>query len=223
MYLEVNSSSEENVINSFRNIARTLLSDYKLLVNDKHYRFLDLEFYYYAESDFEDVYAHKHHHQLKNGKWYAHGSGIDITFGDGKNHGGILVRAIGEIDKDATKEKFFIKNEIQGPLNVKTEILSELNGVFDEAPNVFCLYDISKDKQGALMIEPEYIIETNRIGLNSANDLSDDLKFFNGKFRFVIFPHLKLKAKTLIAKDMQKQFPDLSADAINKFFGSKFL
>ncbi|WP_354360220.1 hypothetical protein [Pedobacter sp. UYP30] len=223
MYLEINSSTEGTVVNSFREIARKLFNDYKLLVNHTHYRLLDLEFYFYAKDKFEDIYAHKHERQLENGKWYSHGSGMDLTFGDSNNHGGILIRAIAEISNDAPKDKFFVKNEIHGPLNVKTEIFSKLNGAFDETPNIFFLADISRDKQGALMPEQEYVIETNRIGLNEANDISADSKFHKGKFRFVIFPHLKLKDKTKIAKDMIKQYPELSTDDVNKLFGSKFL
>ena len=223
MNLEINTSSEETIIASFKAIATKLFTDYKLIVNDKQYRFLDLEFYYHADKDFEDIYAHKHPHQLENSKWYSHGSGMDITFGNNKNHGGILIRAIAEIDKDFKKENYFIKNEIHGPLNVKTEILSGFRKVFDQTPNTFFLVDISRDRHGASMIEPENIIATERIGLTESKDLTEGSKFFKGKFRFVIFPHLKLKNKTKIAEGMMKQFPDLSIDDINKKFGSKFL
>ena len=223
MNLEINTSNEETVIASFKAIATKLFTDYKLIVNDKQYRFLDLEFYYHADGDFEDMYAHKHPHQLENSKWYSHGSGMDITFGNKKNHGGILIRAIAEIDNEMPKEKYFIKNEIHGPLTVKTEILSNFHNVFDPTPNTFFLADISRERLGALMIKPENIIATERIGLNESKDLTEGSKFFNGKYRFVIFPHLKLKNKTKIAEGMIEQFPNLSIDDINKLFGSKFL
>lgn len=223
MYLEIDFTNEETVVDSFRTIAKALFSDYVLIVNETRYRLLDLEFYCYAENQFEDPYAHKHNHQLTNGKWYSHGSGLDITFGNGIDHGGILIRAIAEIDKAASKGNLFLKKEVHGPLNVKTEILSNLNGAFSEALNTFYLADISKDKQGALMIEPNYVIETIRIGLNGKNDLSENQKFYKGNFRYVIFPHLKLKNKTQLAIDMKRQFEEMSNEEINKIFGSKFL
>lgn len=231
MYLEINSTNEETVINSFRDIAKKLFNDFKIIVNDTYYRLLDIEFYFYADGVFEDIYAHKHAHQLQNGKWYAHGSGLDITFGnETTNYGGILIRAIAEINKNAAKEDFFIKREINGqlceihgPLNVKTEIFSKFNDAFNTEPFNFCLADISKDRQGALMFEPTYIIETERIGLNVSKDVSEGARFFNGKFRFVIFPHLKLKEKTKIAHHMKEQFTSLNIAEINKILGSKFL
>ncbi|TDG37119.1 hypothetical protein EZJ43_03090 [Pedobacter changchengzhani] len=225
MYLEINSSTEETIIDSFRQLAIKLFNDYKLIVNDYHYRLLDLEFYYYAKDKFEDIYAHKHSHQLQNGKWYSHGSGMDITFGDGKNYGGILVRAMAEITKDASKDEYFIntENQFHGPLKVKTEIFSKLNGAFDSTPNNFFLANISRDRHGALMPEANHVIEANRIHLNEVKDTSLDSKFHQGKFRFVIFPHLKLAEKTQIAEDMQRQFPHLTTADINKLFGSKFL
>jgi hypothetical protein len=129
-------------------------------VNESFYRLIDLEFYYYAESVHEDVYAHQHETQLESGKWYFHGSGIDITFGNGKHFSGILIRAIAKISSKGQKSNYFIEKEIHGPLNVKTEICRNLHGVFDDEPNTFRLLDISRDKQGALMIEPLHIINT---------------------------------------------------------------
>jgi hypothetical protein len=219
--LEINCTSVETIDKSIDNIAEELFRNYKLQVNESFYRLIDIEFYYYAEGVHEDIYAHQHAAQLDSGKWYFHGSGIDITFGNGKNFGGILIRAIAKVSVEGQKEKYFIEKEIHGPLNVKTEICRNLNGVFDNVPNLLRLVDISFDKQGALMIEPKHVITTRRIGLNADKEAVD--VFFSKKHRFVIFPTLKLRDKTRIALDMKAKYPSMEDAEINKELGSKFL
>lgn len=158
------------------------------------------------------------------GKWYFHGSGIDITFGNGKSYGGILIRGIAKIscNGDSSPTRNCIQKEIHGPLNVKTEIFSSLNGAFERRANFFHLEDISMERMGAGMVVPPYIVKTNRIGLNPSKD-NQEQSFCNGKYRYVIFPYLKLKNKTQIALDMQKQFPEMPTAEINRELGSKFL
>ncbi|HTE27221.1 hypothetical protein [Flavitalea sp.] len=220
--LEINSQTRKTVEDSFERIAGALLSDYQLLVNDSVYRLIDIEFYYFAQDQFNDSYAHKHEAQLRSGKWYFHGSGIDLTIGNGINYGGILIRAMAEVSPHAPAAKYFILKEIHGPLKVKTEISSKLHGAFEAFPNHFHFNNISDDKIKAGMKDAEFIIKTKRIGLNAEND-SQPESFYNSKYRFVIFPSLKLKDKTTIARDMQEQFPGMSIFEINKALGSKFL
>lgn len=220
---EIDSSSSESIKESFNKVAEKIFNDIQLEVNDNYYRVLDIEFYYFAPLVFEDIYAHQHQEQLKMGNWYFHGSGIDITFGNGKNYGGILIRAIAKLSGDISRDENFIEKEIHGPLNVKTEIGSKLHDVFNQTPNIFQLHDVSRDRMPPLMKMPTHIIRTSRIGLNETKDITTQKEYFNGKFRFVIFPHLKLKDKTQISKDMQAQYPELTVEEINKLLGSKFL
>ena len=58
------------------------------------YRIGEIEFYYYDEENHPDIFCHIAEPQKTKGCWYIHQSGMDITFGDGKNFGGILIRAI---------------------------------------------------------------------------------------------------------------------------------
>ena len=221
--LEVNHSSLESIIESFDRIAKELFTNYKLIVNESEYRLIDIEFYYYDDKVFKDVYAHKHAYQLQSGKWYFHGSGVDIAIGNGKNFGGILIRGIAMISPKGNIDNYSIEDEIQGSLKVVTEIGSSFYGVFQDKPNSFGIHNIENDRMGALMKEPPHIIKTKRIGLNADKDETEGEVFYNGKFRYVIFPHLKLKDKTQIARDMQQQYPELTVDQINKALGSKFL
>lgn len=221
-FLEIDIRTRETVESSFERVANLLFTDYILVVNHDYYRLLDIEFYYYAVGTFEDVYAHKHEAQLQMGKWYFHGSGIDITFGNGTCHGGILIRAIAKLTGEGHGDKSGIYKEIHGPLNVKTEIFSSLSSAFEKKPNYLYLQDVSMELMGANMTPPDYVVRTNRIGLNKDRD-STDGSFFNGKYRFVIFPYLKLKNKTQIAHDMREQFADVQISEINRALGSKFL
>lgn len=63
-------------------------------VDDTQYRITEIEFYYYREGVHEDPFVHKHENQLEMGVWYFHNVGQDLTFGDGTNYGGILIRGV---------------------------------------------------------------------------------------------------------------------------------
>jgi hypothetical protein len=220
--LHIDNTDRDSVEESFIKTATSLFTDYVLVVNHDYYRLLDIEFYYYAPGTFEDVYAHKHEAQLQMGKWYFHGSGIDITFGNGYCHGGILIRAIAKLTGEGNGDKNGIHKEIHGPLNVKTEIFSSLSSAFEREPNYLYLKDVSMERMGANMTLPDYIVKTNRIGLNATRDELDQ-SFFNGKYRYVTFPYLKLKNKTKIAEDMLEQYPELPIAEINRALGSRFI
>lgn len=220
--LHINTSSRASVEESFFSIASRLMRDNQLVVNEQRYRLIDMEFYYYAPGRFEDVYAHRHEAQLEMGKWYFHGSGIDITFGDGECHGGILIRAIAKVTGEGKPDHKGIYKQIHGPLNVKTEIFSNIGSAFERKASFLYLENVSMDPMGANMVDNRYVVKTSRIGLNKNNDTSDQ-SFYQGKYRFVVFPHLKLKNKTQIALDMREQFPEMTIAEINRELGSRFL
>lgn len=136
---EIDLSNRSTVEASFDKMATELFNNFVLLVNDAVFRLIDFEFYYYSKQVFEDIYAHQHEAQLSSGKWYFHGSGMDITIGNGQNHGGILIRAIAEISSNGVHSEHYITREIHGPLNVKTAISAKLHGAFDGRPDNFFL------------------------------------------------------------------------------------
>src|SRR5687767_8055609 len=78
---------------SFDRIASELLKRKALIVNNKVFRFTEIEFYYFNEEYHEDKYTHEH--ERESGEWRFHNQGIDITFkGSEKCDGGILIRGI---------------------------------------------------------------------------------------------------------------------------------
>lgn len=219
--LELDKTNYETIKKSFDEIANKLFNNYVIQVNNSIYRLIDIEFYYYSEISHKDIYAHKHYLQQNNGHWYFHSSGVDITFGDGINYGGILIRAIAKISEKGKKENHNIEKEIHGPINVKTEMCSAFNAVFDDKPNTLQLKNVNFDRETSFMTVPNYIIRTRRIGLNP--DKQKDNPFCFANYRYVIFPHLKLKNKTQISLDMKQQFEKMTDTEINKVLGSVFL
>jgi hypothetical protein len=87
----------------FDQLVGKLLNNVDLVVNGDGYRFAELEVYYHGPGH-ADLFAHRDPVQLENGRWYFHrtrgeyrgGSfkGLDLAFGDGTAHFGILIRSI---------------------------------------------------------------------------------------------------------------------------------
>lgn len=92
MNLEINPQAIEQ---SFDRIAKELLIENALYINDKVFRFTEIEFYYYNKEFHPDKYTHEH--SLREGQWRFHNQGIDITFNSDDNlqiDGGILIRGV---------------------------------------------------------------------------------------------------------------------------------
>jgi len=102
---------------TFSDIANNLLNKAILVINGKHHRFVEIEFYYKNGANHDDTFTHGDEIQRTSGKWYFHrmgngykgGSykGIDLTFGGqgpegSKVYGGILIRAIEPLDEEGT-------------------------------------------------------------------------------------------------------------------------
>ena len=164
--LNVNTESVSTIEDSFKRIAKSLFNDYKINVNDHWYRLLEIEFYYNNNSNFKDPYIHFNDLQKEQGCWYFHRSGIDITFGNMDIYGGILIRRIAKVSKEAGAEKSFIEFEVDGPIKVKQELTKHFNGVLDAKPNSFTLTDISRCKHSDLMMETIFELTAKRVGLN---------------------------------------------------------
>lgn len=97
----------EGVEIGFDSIASQLLFGSDLVVGNESHRLVEIEFYYFGD-EHPDPFTHRDLLQLEFGRWYFHrtrgsyrgGSfkGLDLTFGDGKAFGGILIRSIETAD-----------------------------------------------------------------------------------------------------------------------------
>jgi 3-methyladenine DNA glycosylase Mpg len=186
--MEIDFTIHEDAIDTdFQRIANDLLNNWVLKVENVLYRITEIEFYYKDEDKkHDDSYIHGHVLQKQEGKWYFHGSGIDITFGSEGAYGGILIRAIYNI-KD--------KEYCYGPLNCILEIFSNLSSIYDPEMS-FCLIRAS-EKQ----IEFEKPICAPRVGLNPEKDPV----MYNKYYRFLVMPKQKHADKTGIVEAMKNQ------------------
>lgn len=90
MNLDINPLKIEE---SFDRIAKELLLEKGIYINDKIFRFTEIEFYYFNEELHPDEYTHEH--SRAGGQWRFHNQGIDITLpSQDKIDGGILIRGI---------------------------------------------------------------------------------------------------------------------------------
>lgn len=192
--------AQVNAENRFRDIALELMRGWALLIGDEKYHIAELEFYLHNRSH-PDPYVHKSPEQLgKSGHWYFHRAasakkgftlkGIDLTFGEeGKEYGGILIRAIHAYGKNAG---------IEGPSKVVDEIL-DMNGVESVkelfvcdgySPNAFecdCIRLVPVTT--ALPSAAGKIAVGPRFGLKSGKDYHAAL------YRYRAWPHLATKDK----------------------------
>ena len=181
----INEGKEEG---DFKRIANDLLNKWVLKVEDALYRITELEFYYRNGEFHNDTYVHGHDLQKQKGKWYFHGSGLDLTFGEGETHGGILIRAIYKIN--VGEEKY-----CYGPLNCILEIFSNLTSIYKPEMS-FCLIPAVED-----MFKIEKPISAPRVGLNPTLDPIMCSK----NYRFLVMPKQKHADKTGIVEAMKKQ------------------
>jgi hypothetical protein len=177
----------ENIEMSFNRIASDIMNDWILKANNSSYRICELEFYYKSESH-QDPYIHGHKLQTQMGKWYFHGSGLDLTFGSEKYHRSILIRAIYNLDE----EKY-----IYGPLNSVTELLGNLPGIYG---GDFIL-QFQKDDKDKIKKETKIIpVKAPRVGLSAVKD--NDGKFCDKKYRFFVMPKEKHLGKESLMNEM---------------------
>ncbi|MBN1184308.1 MAG: hypothetical protein JXB49_18605 [Bacteroidales bacterium] len=209
--MNARSFNADNSLEKHFNTVAYLIMNHSILEIDKNsYRLTEIEFYFYNEDFHEDPYIHKHRLQLMTGQWYFHGSGLDITFGDGKNYGGILIRGIKSLTGD---ENSFIS----GPLNVVQEIFSSFGniGIKDHLFRIIETNDIPS----------EDIVKSTRVGLKEKEPTGFKEKYY----RYLTCPFEpghKYTEKTIVAQSMLKneiKLRSYSKKEINDGFKWKIL
>ncbi|MCX6244625.1 MAG: hypothetical protein NTU98_07955 [Bacteroidetes bacterium] len=187
----------------FFRIAKKLFANYTILKDGGHsYRFTEIEFYFFSTFH-KDIYIYRKPMQLTSGKWFKHGSGVDLTFGnsDANIYGGILIRGLWDI-----------KNEryINGCWNVLKELSDGNTKISNEALQIKIQIEESSN-------EIDIILSSTRVGLIIKDSDADD--FISRQYRFItdICPKNKFKEKTKVAK---KAFETkvLDKEAINGLF-----
>ena len=196
-FLKVNFETQETTLQSFDRIANKISKDINLKINSVYYRLVDFEFYTFSKA-LPDPHTYKNDLQLQNGKIYLHSSGVDITFGDGINHGGILLRSVIKLYQGAEQENGFMKQQYEGPQVVATELFSNLNCLDSLEKNEILLIDINGHNQDACFYPAKSIIKTKRVGLTPKSTDMDNF-YRNLAIRYITilpkFPKFKQTIK----------------------------
>jgi hypothetical protein len=219
---KVNFETKESIYKSFDQIATKISKDINLKINDAYYRIVDFEFYVYSEK-FPDPHTYKNELQLQSSKLYLHGSGVDITCGDGINYCGILLRSIVKLYDGAQQENGFMKKQFDGPHVVATEFFSNLHPLGSFEKNEISIIDIKGHNQDSLFYPAKCILKTSRVGLSSKpNDENDFYK--NLPLRYITILPKFSKFKQLI-KGLEKildeklQAGEITVDAARNILG----
>ena len=197
-FLHVNFENEVSILQGFDQIAEKISKGVLFRVNKAYYRILDFEFYCFGEK-FNDPHTYKNDLQLELGKIYLHASGLDITFGDGVNHGGVLIRSVVKLYEGAEVDEGHMKKQFDGPQIVATELFTGLHSVVDPpGMNEIALLDIDGYQFDSMFHKPVALLKTKRVGL--AKKLQDpDDKFMNMSLRYIVvlkkFPNFKQVSK----------------------------
>lgn len=196
--------SKREISTRFDAMSNALMNKCVISVGAKQYRITELEFYYFNDVDHIDLYAHKHEMQQEFAKWYVHGSGVDITFGDSDAFGGILIRGM----QDVATESF-----ISGPLNILNTFLSDIENA-DAKLNALAL-EYSDIHEAA-------IYKSSRYGLKKKDVDSED--FFSKRYRYIshISDRHPFKEKIIVAKTLFKDLV-LSENEIETMFWRNIL
>lgn len=82
--------------NTFPELADLLLNHFLLIVNQKSYRFTEIEFYWNDNKNHQDksTYLRNHTGELQPGQLFFHYSGFDIALDNDFGYGGILIRGV---------------------------------------------------------------------------------------------------------------------------------
>jgi hypothetical protein len=180
-------NEEKKIVYEFKRLADIILLKKELIVNDKTYRFTEIEFYYYSKNH-KDAFTHKHEYEA--GKWRFHNQGLDITLKGKSGYGGILIRGI-----ESNNTRF-----INGPRRVMFEIMKHLNPV-NQCNNTIGIKDGKYIK--------EEIFETIRHELNNPiqkNICDNPSKYKNANYRFIIKPQLFDKKQFSGAEKIARKF-----------------
>lgn len=186
----------------FAAVAGHLLNATDLVINGNSYRFAELEAYYHGPGH-ADHFSHREAVQRENGRWYFHRTGgqyrggsfkgLDLTFGDGTAHFGILIRTL--VAPDGTV--------IDGPSLTVDHLLALTSAkdvaALDELVAGRKVWDTSSPlsiRESAAPRAAE-VFRASRVGLSlkKAKGKPDALRFVGRPYRYLTEPRAITKGK----------------------------
>ena len=184
----------------FAAIAERLLNGTELFIARQAYRFLEIEFYLFG-LDHEDPFTHHHTNQYHCGHWHFHRTGgsyrggsfkgIDLTFGNGKSSGGILLRSVAGPDGSVIAGPSLCVDHLLHALRVdrvaELDRLLNNRGAFD-ADNPLSLRPMERVEQRELLC-------TARVGLSLKKAKTGD-----ERTRYLMRPYRYLNESRAVRK-----------------------
>lgn len=212
--------SELAIRSAFGEIGKWLINKAQITAGRTPYRICELEFYYNNPFTHPDPYTREHDLLLENMKWYFHPSGMDLTFGDGTNMGGITIRAIRKLTGN--------EDYIAGPLKVKEELAlsagykngKELRAALNGAD--------ANDESSMLRIEREdldkiAVFSGPRFNLKNPELDPMKAKFQVAYYRYFAYPLLEHRGKESVIIRQWLEDGAYQEENIKKIFGKASL
>jgi hypothetical protein len=195
----------------FTRMATALLTSARLVVGGEPHRFTEIEFYYHGP-DHPDLFAHRDPVQLHCGRWYFHRTGgvyrsgsfkgVDLSFGDGRTHGGVLIRGLEAPDGSL----------IDGPSLLVDHLLKKSGYHTVAALDEDIGTRLAWDESSPLTLrqtppEPRSWIRSGRVGLTlkRSRPNSDGPRFVLRPYRFLSEPKRISKGKVLMVVALHAQ------------------
>lgn len=96
----IETTSRESIVESIENIAKDLITNKVISVNDSKFSIIDIEIYYWHKNH-PDEYAKGVEHTRPYGEFEMHRYGVDISLGNNENigFGGVLIRGLYDLNE----------------------------------------------------------------------------------------------------------------------------
>lgn len=186
----------------FQSIAEQLLNRTVLLINEDPYRLREIEFYY-KNNQHPDSFTHGHEVQLSCRRWYLHSmgkgykngsfKGLDLTFGDSKSHGGILIRSLeGPEDLFVHGSSLCVDHILERTgLDSVVQLDEQIGRCFADDP----LNPVRLVQRNDL--KAEKIWQSSRVGLSlkKAHTQKEMPRYYGAPYRFLVAPRTMKKGR----------------------------
>jgi hypothetical protein len=204
-------------------LGRQLLNGVRLVAGGEPHRLIEVEAYYHSD-DHPDVFAHRDPIQLHPARWYFHktrgvyrsGSfkGVDLTFGDGKAHGGMLLRGLEKPDGTLVDGPSLLVDHLLARTDKRDVMTLDLAISGREAD------DPDSPLRLELVDEPERPVTlSSRVGLSlkRIKPTEQNVGYLVRAFRYLTEPGRTAKGKVYMVLSLLRQ--GLGDDEIRKLTG----
>jgi hypothetical protein len=193
------------VVSWFSAIADTLMNGTRMFVGREPHRLVEIEFYYHGAGHL-DAFAHRDPIQLHCGRWYFHrtngvyrsGSfkGLDLAFGDGTAHAGVLLRGLETPDGQLIDGPSLLVDHLLDRTGAET--VSKLDKAIGE--RVAWAEDNPLSLRQVAETERREPYRSGRVGLTlkKAKPTSDLPRFLLRNYRYLTLPRRTAKGKVYL-------------------------